>query len=182
MRSACCFLGLLLAIGCSNVAGDVPGSDAGACPANPASGDDGGGGGGDGDDAGSNACAPGDTDGINGGCYSFVVTVDDTAFSPVILKTENLGQVTLELKNAGTTPHDLVIGCIPTPNGQGCPTQSCFPAAANIPAVAPGSSATVTFVTPNPEGIYEFRSDVGTDSQQDADGGFSGLWGQFVVQ
>ena len=122
-----------------------------------------------------------DTDGLNGGCYTFDLTVTDTGFSPVILKAQNLGLVTLHLTNAGTKPHDFVMGCIPV-SFPGCPAQSCFSSAANIPSVAPGGSATATFATPNPEGIYLFRSDVNGDSQVDADGGASGLVGQFVVQ
>jgi hypothetical protein len=39
-----------------------------------------------------------------------------------------------------------------------------------------------TFVTPNPEGIYNFRSDVAGDSTVQSDGGVSGLWGQFILQ
>jgi len=131
---------------------------------------------------GSDSCATGDTDGINGGAFSFDVTVDETGFSPVILKAENLGNVTLTLKNTGSKPHDFVVDCIPQ-SVAGCPSQSCFPAAANIAALQPGASATTTFVAPNPEGIYNFRSDVAGDSQVDADdGGVTGLWGQFVVQ
>jgi hypothetical protein len=182
-------LGLVFAVShCSDVAGS-PGNvgEAGACITNPA-GDDGGGGddaGGDdggGDDGGSvNPCAPPDSDGIVGGCYVFQVTVDDTGFSPVILKAQNLGKVAVTLTNNGTKPHDFVLGCIPI-SFAGCPPQECFAASANIPPVAPGHSATSTFVTPNPEGIYDFRSDVAGDSQVEADGGVSGIWGQFVVQ
>jgi hypothetical protein len=131
---------------------------------------------------GGDPCSPGDSDGINGGSFALDVTVDDTGFSPVIVKAQNLGNVTLTLTNTGTTPHDFVLGCIPQ-SVPGCASQSCFPAAANIAALHPGASATTTFVAPNPEGIYNFRSDVGGDSQLDADdGGVTGLWGQFVVQ
>jgi hypothetical protein len=131
---------------------------------------------------GGDPCAPGDSDGINGGSFALDVTVTDTGFSPVILKVQNLGNVTLTLTNSGTTPHDFVVECIPQ-DIAGCPSQSCFPAAANIAALQPGASSTTTFVAPNPVGIYNFRSDVGGDSQLDADdGGVTGLWGQFVVQ
>ena len=180
MRLAAGFVALVAVVGCSNVAGNVQGADSG-CPAG-GSGDDAGEDDASVDDAGSGACSPGDTDGLIGGCFVFDVTVNDQGFSPVILKAQNLGQVTLQLHNAGASPHDFVVDCLPTPNGQGCPAQSCFPAAARIPPLAPGASATTTFVTPNPEGIYNFRSDVGTDSQDESDGGVSGLWGQFVVQ
>jgi hypothetical protein len=180
MRLAAWLVALVPFVGCSNVAGNVQGPD-GGCPAG-GSGDDGGGDTSSGDDAGSSACSPGDSDGLIGGCFLFDVTVTEQGFTPVILKAQNLGEVTLVLHNDGTSPHDFVVDCIPTPNGQGCPATSCFPPGASIPELAPGASATTTFVTPNPEGIYNFRSDVGTDSQEESDGGVSGLWGQFVVQ
>ena len=165
--------------GCSNVAGSVPGNDAGLCHTNPAADDD------DddaGDGGGGGACKPGDADGIIGGCYAFALTVDDATFTPIILKSQNLGEVTIKLTNNGSKPHDLVFGCIPTPSLNGCPAQSCFPAAANLAPVVPGATASTTFVAPSPEGIYVFRSDVAGDSTSDTDGGRSGLWGQFVVQ
>jgi len=160
---------------CSNVAGS-PGNtgDSGACSTNPA-GDDGG------DDGGGSPCSPSDSDGIVGGCYAFDLTVDDTGFSPIILKAQNLSTVTVTLHNTGTRPHDFVVGCIPI-QYPGCPPQQCFPGAADIPPLAPGDSATTTFTAPNPEGIYDYRSDVAGDSEIDADGGVTGLWGQFVVQ
>ena len=179
-RSKLSTLGVLLGLvgaapGCSNVAGSVPGDDAGACSTAPGSdaGDEA---------ASSGSCKPGDSDGITGGCDAFDLSVDDIAFSPIILKTQNLAQVTLTLKNSGTRPHDFTVECLATPNSLGCPPQSCFPAAASVAAVPPGGSATTTFVTPNPEGIYVFRSDVPGDSAIDVDGGVSGLWGQFVIQ
>jgi hypothetical protein len=164
---------------CSNVAGSVgAGGGAGPCTTSPV-GDDDSDDGGD-DDSGS-PCAPPDSDGINGGCYAFDLTVDDTTFSPIILKAQNLGQVTLHLTNMGTKPHDFVVGCIPV-SYPGCPSSTCFPSAADIAPVAPGATATATFTVPNPEGIYTFRSDVAGDSTLEADGGMNGLWGQFVVQ
>jgi len=171
----------LLCLHCSSATGATGGSDGGNCSIDPAAdaGDDGDDDGGD-DDSGS-PCAPPDTDGINGGCYVFDVTVNDTGFSPLILKAQNLGTVTLHLTNTGTKPHDFSLGCIGV-SFPGCPTEACFPASTNIAALAPGASATSTFVTPNPEGIYDFRSDVAGDSTTDTDGGLSGLWGQFVVQ
>ena len=182
--SAVILLGLVAAgSDCSDVAGS-PGNvgDSGACITNPAGDDGGGDGGGGGDDGSSSSCIPSDSDGIVGGCYAFDVTVDDTGFSPIILKAQNLATVTVTLRNTGTRPHDFVIGCIPI-SYPGCPPQQCFSAGANIPSLAPGQSATATFTTPNPEGIYDFRSDVAGDSQLDSDdGGVTGIWGQFVVQ
>jgi hypothetical protein len=122
--------------------------------------------------SGSDTCGPGDQDGVAGGSYAFDLTVTDDAFTPTILKAQNDATVTLTLTNSGTKPHDFVVDCLATPNGTGCPTTSCFPAAATIPAVAPGATATATFVTPLPEGIYVFRSDQPGDAQT----------GQFIVQ
>jgi hypothetical protein len=183
LPSCAALAGLLLVVPrCSNVAGTTPGTGMGACSTNPAGDDDDGGDDGDDDDSGASSCKPGDADGIIGGCYAFALSVDDTAFSSIILKTQNLGNVTLTLANNGTRPHDFVVDCLPTPNVQGCPPQSCFPAAANIAPLAPGAHVSTTFVTPNPEGIYNFRSDVAGDSTVESDGGVSGLWGQFILQ
>ena len=109
-------------------------------------------------------CAPGDADGINGGQVVLAVTVDDTAFSPAILKVQNLASISLTVTNKGTKPHDFAVDCMATPNDLGCPTTSCFPTAASIPSIAPGASATTSFATPNPEGIYVFRSNVAGDN------------------
>jgi hypothetical protein len=164
---------------CSNVAGS-PGNvgEAGACAENPV-GDDGGGN--DGGDDGGSPCTPSDSDGIIGGCFAFDLTVDDTGFTPIILKAQNRGVVTITLQNTGTKPHDFVVGCVPI-NYPGCPPQQCFPGGADIPPVAPGQSATTTFTLPYPEGIYDFRSDVSGDSEVASDGGVTGHWGQFVIQ
>jgi hypothetical protein len=184
-QSPLSFVIALAALGasqCSNVAGNVGGGPPG-CPASAADASAGGDGSGGaaGDDGGGSPCQPPDSDGITGGCYAFDVTVDDTGFTPVILKAQNNAQVTLTLKNTGSKPHDLVIGCVPI-SYAGCPPQFCFPADANIASVPPGGSASTTFVTPYVEGIYEFRSDLAGDSQLSSDGGVTGLWGQFVVQ
>jgi hypothetical protein len=111
-------------------------------------------------------------DGISGGTYKLVLTVTDDGFEPIILKAQDNATVTLTLANEGTRPHDFVVDCIPTPNGEGCPSMSCFPDEANIGPLEPGASATTTFVAPHPEGIYVFRSDLPGDTQT----------GQFVVQ
>jgi hypothetical protein len=113
-----------------------------------------------------------DSDGNQGGNDTLDLAVSDTAFTPTILKTQNRATVTLTLKNTGTKPHDFVLGCIATPNTNGCPVTSCFPDASTIGPLPPDASATATFVTPNPEGIYNFRSDLSDDRQA----------GQFVVQ
>jgi hypothetical protein len=117
-----------------------------------------------------------DANGLSGGDYTFVLTVDDTAFSKPILQTENLAQVTLTLTNMGTKPHGFAIECIPTSAPAGCPAQSCFPDGSTIAPLAPGASATVIFDTPSTEGIYTFKSN------DPGDGAVSGLnAGQFIL-
>ncbi len=116
-----------------------------------------GGGGADG------GCFP-DEDGINGGDFTFDLTVDDTGFSKTILASQNDAQATLTLTNTGKKPHGFVVGCTSTaaiyPDAPpGCPTLACFPANASIAPLAPGASRTITFDTPTPDGlIYPFRS------------------------
>ncbi len=171
----------VVTIQCSNVAGNAGGGQPG-CPSAGADASSGGDGGASaGDDGGGSPCQPPDSDGITGGCYAFDVTVTDTGFSPIILKAQNNGQVTLTLTNTRTRPHDLVMGCVTT-SAPGCPSRFCFPPEASIPSVPPGGTATTTFVTPYVEGIYDFQSDLPGDSQTSSDGGLTGLWGQFVIQ
>jgi hypothetical protein len=108
-------------------------------------------------------CFP-DHDGINGGSYTFVATVDDTGFSKTIFATQNDATATLTLKNTGTKPHGFAIECtsvlpayatVPA----GCPTLACFPSNAFIAPLAPGESKTITFATPTPDGLlYPVRS------------------------
>jgi hypothetical protein len=134
----------------------------------------------------SGACGAGDQNGMSGGTYTFDLTVDDTGFHPLVLSAENDATVTLTITNMGTRPHDFVLQCLPTPNGSGCPAQSCFPGEASVPSVSaidPGKTVTVTFDTPKPEGIYPFRSDLPGDSPNDVmtDAGEMGFAGQFVV-
>jgi hypothetical protein len=130
----------------------------------------------------SNGTCNSDADGVVGGNVALDLKATDTSFSPTILKAQNLATVTLTLTNGGTQPHDFVIDCLPTPNTNGCPATSCFGDAAAIGPVPPDASATVTFTTPNPEGIYTFRSDLPGDTQTAPDGGITGLVGQFIVQ
>jgi hypothetical protein len=109
----------------------------------------------------------GDADGVIGGNFTFDVTVNDTGFSPVILKAQNNGQVTLTVKNTGTKPHDFVVQCL---TAQGC--TACFPDSAKVAPVAPGATATATFTAPGLEGIYTIGSDVPGDA----------FTGQFILQ
>jgi hypothetical protein len=116
-----------------------------------------------------------DADGINGGTYTFDLTVDDTGFSKTILATQNDAQVTITLRNTGTKPHGFVVGCTSVASAYpdlpaGCPATACFPAGASIAPLAPGASATITFDTPTPDDlIYPFRS------SEPADGAVPGL-------
>jgi hypothetical protein len=120
------------------------------------------------------ACTPDDADGIISEPARLVVTVTDREFSPKILAAQNSSDITLTLENQGTSPHGFVIDCLPTPNTDGCPTESCFPSESQVEPLAPGESATITFETPLVEGIYDFRSDVSEDAQLTP--------GQFIVQ
>ena len=90
------------------------------------------------------ACSQPDQDGVIGGSYTFEVDVSDTAFSPVVLKAQNAGKVTLTVKNVGTKPHDFVVQCLTV---QGC--LACFPDAAKVGPLDAGASATVTFTAPS---------------------------------
>ena len=116
-----------------------------------------------------NKCFP-DHDGINGGSYTFVATVDDTGFSKAIFATQNDATATVTLKNTGTKPHGFAIECTSvTPAYStvpaGCPTLACFPADAFIAPLAPGESKTITFATPTPDGLlYPVRSSEPNDS------------------
>jgi len=150
------------------------------------------------------SCSTGDQDGVNGGSDTELVSVNDSGFAvggvdsgstEPNIAVQNLATVTLTLTNTGTRPHDLVIQCIPTGLPATCmnPT-SCFPnvsdagsstlgAVTLIPPLMPGESATVTFLAPVVEGVYNFISDVSGDSTTfEADGGVSGnLTGEFVL-
>jgi len=151
-----------------------------------------------------NACTPPDQDGVNGGYDTEYVSISDTAFSvggvdsgstEKNISVQNLAIVTLIVTNTGTTPHDLVVQCIPTGLPASCmnPT-SCFdnPLDAGmstpnsttlIPPLMPGESMTVTVQTPLVEGVYNFISDVpGDDTTFETDGGVAGgLTGDFVL-
>lgn len=126
------------------------------------------------DDEEEDACTPDDADGIISEPATLLLTVTDTEFSPKILTTQNTSDITLKLKNDGTTPHSFVVDCLPTPNDDGCPVESCFPDDSRVEPVAPGESVTINFETPLVEGIYDFRSDVADDTELES--------GQFIVQ
>jgi len=123
-------------------------------------------------DEGGDACELEDADGIIGGKYTFELRVTDDAFDPIVFAGQNTAEVTLTLTNQGTTEGGFSIDCLPTPNDDGCATQSCFPDSHAITPLAPGTSQTVKFPIPEVEGIYAFRALPGDDRRT----------GQFVVQ
>jgi hypothetical protein len=120
------------------------------------------------------ACTPDDADGIIDEPATLLLTVSDTEFEPKILSAQNTSDITLTLRNNGTKPHSFVVDCLPTPNNDGCPTESCFPSESTIDPVPPGESATIMFETPLVEGIYSFHSDVVGDEELEP--------GQFIIQ
>jgi hypothetical protein len=120
------------------------------------------------------ACTPDDADGIIDEPAPLFLTVTDSEFRPKILAAQNVSEVTLTLENRGTKPHSFVVECQPTPNSDGCPSESCFPDDAKIAAVPPGDSVTIVFESPLVEGIYAFHSDVAEDGELAP--------GQFIIQ
>jgi hypothetical protein len=126
-------------------------------------------------------CGHDDADGVIGGNVAFELNVTDGGFEPTILAAQNLAKVTLTLSNKGTKLNSFVIDCIPTPNINGCPTTSCFPATASIAPVDPGGSAVTTFEVPRAEGIYYYHSDVPGDTPDPCMAGAVGC-GQFIVK
>jgi len=124
--------------------------------------------------SGGGACYA-DSDGISGGEYTFVLTVDDTGFSKSLLATQNDAQATVTLTNMGTKPHGFAVGCAMTTAPAGCSSKVCFPAGAAIAPLAPGETKTITFDTPTPDGIiYPFTSNEPDD--QDVPGLNDGQW------
>jgi hypothetical protein len=125
------------------------------------------------------SCFP-DNDGINGGQYTFDLTVNDTGFSKTILATQNDAEVTLTLTNTGTTPHGFEVECTSVKAAYpdlpaGCPSSACFPSSSTIAPLAPGASKTITFATPTPDGLlYPFRSSEPNDAK--VPGLNSGQW------
>jgi hypothetical protein len=134
-------------------------------------------------------CQLDDQNGTSGGAKVIDITVNDTGFfvggpdsgsTSSNVAFENSSNVTLTLFNVGTKPHDLTVQC-QAPNSDNCEMQWCFPAAANVPAVQPGQSATTTFTAPFNEGVYVFTSDLAGDKQGNEDSGLTGLVGEFVL-
>jgi len=120
------------------------------------------------------ACTPDDADGIIDEPANPVLTVTDSEFMPKIITTQNSSTVTLTFKNQGTKPHGFVVDCLPTPNRDGCPMESCFPTEAKIEPIQPGEEVQISFETPLVEGIYPFHSDLAGHSELEP--------GQFIIQ
>jgi hypothetical protein len=136
------------------------------------------------------SCNPGDADGVVGGVNTVKVSVSDTAFTvggvdsnstESNIAVENSSAVRLTVTNTGTQLHSFKIACIPSGLPVSCEQMSCFPDAANITAIAPGDSFTVTFSTPAVEGTYQFFSDEDGDTSAGGEGNYSGLVGEFVL-
>jgi len=122
--------------------------------------------------ADANVCFP-DNDGIDDQTYSIDIAVDDEGFTAgsgadagpkKIISTQNDSEVTLTLTNDGTRPHGFRVDCVSVCSAYptlpaGCSPLACFPSGATISPIDPGTSTTVTFVTPTPDGlIYPFSS------------------------
>ena len=111
----------------------------------------------------------GDKDGVAGGNFTFVVSVDDSAFAPAILKVQNDAHVKLTLQNTGTKSHGLAIALLPS---GATTTTGGFASPAAIAPIAAGSAATIEFTTPHAEGIYDITSNASGDVAK----------GQLIVQ
>jgi hypothetical protein len=139
-------------------------------------------------------CYP-DNDGISDETYTIDIAVDDNGFTATggdtsdagddagaknIIATQNESQVTLTLTNNGTKPHGFEVGCVSVCSSYptvpaGCSPVACFPSGSTIAPIAPGTSSTVTFVTPVPDGlIYPFSS--GAPGDESVAGLNQGQW------
>ena len=122
--------------------------------------------------ASTDTCYP-DSDGISDQTYTIDITVNDTGFTASggsdagakdLIATQNASQVTLTLTNDGTKRHGFTVGCVSACSAYstlpaGCSPMACFPSGSTIAPIDPGTSATVTFITPVPDSlIYPFSS------------------------
>jgi hypothetical protein len=112
----------------------------------------------DDDEETGDACTPDDLDGVIGGDVTFEVTIGDDAFSPRILTAQNRAAVTLTLTNDSNEARGFFVECLPTPNDDGCPSDSCFPDDARLDPIEPGASAIAEFEVPIVEGAYTIVS------------------------
>jgi hypothetical protein len=110
-----------------------------------------------------------DDDGA-GGADDGAGGADDVSDAKNIIATQNSAQITLTLTNTGTKPHGFQVGCVSVCSSYstlpaGCSSQACFPPGATIAPIEPGTSQTVTFITPVPDGLlYPFSSSAPDDS------------------
>jgi hypothetical protein len=132
---------------------------------------------------GSSSCYP-DSDGVTDMPATVDVVVDDMGFyagSPdsgaatdagmrMAITSQNASTITFTLTNQGTKEHGFEVECtsvLPTyPDlPAGCPSTACFPATSTIAPIAPGTSKTVTFVTPAPDNLlFPYKSSAPGDA------------------
>ncbi len=133
------------------------------------------------DNDGDDLCQPDDQDGVVGGNSKVLLNVSDTGFAvggvdsgstQPNIAVQNTSTVILTITNVGTKPHSFHVACRPSELPAGCSQTSCFPDEAQVPAIDPGASVTVTFRTPAVEGEYAFTSD---------EPGDEALVGEFVL-
>ena len=134
--------------------------------------------------ASGNGCYP-DADGVNDQPSTVDVVVDDTGFysgsadsgavapdggMKKVITTQNASTITLTLTNKGTTDHGFEVACTNVTSAYpdlpaGCSPTACFPGGSTIAPIAPGTSKTVTFVTPAPDNVlFPFKSNAPGDA------------------
>jgi hypothetical protein len=147
--------------------------------------------------SGGSSCFP-DADGTNNMPATVDLVVTDTGFyagSPdsgadydagmqTVITTQNLSPITFTLTNQGTIEHGFEVDCASVlsvyPNlPSGCPSTACFPSSSTIAPIAPGTSTTVTFLTPAPDNvIFPFKSSAPGDANVSGLNGSNGSgWG-----
>jgi hypothetical protein len=110
-----------------------------------------------------------DDDGA-GGADDAAGGANDGSNAKNIIATQNSAQITLTLTNTGTKPHGFQVSCVSVCSSYptlpaGCSSQACFPSGATIDPIDPGTSKTVTFLTPVPDNLlYPFSSSAPDDS------------------
>jgi hypothetical protein len=145
---------------------------------------------------GAGSCFP-DSDGVTNRSSTIDLVVTDTGFYPGSpdsgavtdagmkdITTQNLSTIVFTLTNAGTTAHGFEVDCTSVLSTYpdlpaGCPSMACFPASSTIAPITPGTSTTITFVTPAPDNLlYPFKSSAPGDVDNPALNGSDGrTWG-----
>jgi len=112
------------------------------------------------------------------------LVVDDTGFyagSPdsgadtdagmkTVITTQNASTITFTLTNQGTKEHGFEVQCTSVLSAypdlpSGCSSTACFPSSSTVAPIAPGTSKTVTFVTPVPDNLlFPFKSSAPGDA------------------